>query len=314
MKKTCLTFVLIYVGAAAAVSVGAFLWDPTPPGAQDGELSVMQVRLDAAVTIGGVTAIPLTLAIACLIGIATTMKEWRLVAASLSGSPLEDGRRMAAVGTLRALAPPLQAPLSRRECTIYHYEIRFPPPPNSKFSDTLGYWGHGMAPCQIDSLAGSVRLLAYADLDFPPEEQGPAGLPNAVHHLEATSSSSTEIDVLGGSGLREFQQLLADDDGRISGDFRLVAPQASLEGCRFQERVIRHGDELCAFGYYSSARGGFVPLPGCPEIFPIRIVKGAPREVARRLRNTAIQSGFGAVLFLAFTVGALLVARYMARG
>jgi hypothetical protein len=311
MKKTCLTFVLIYLWAAGAVFVAAFLWDPTPPGAQDGQLPVVALRLSASLTIGAVTAIPLTLAITGLLGVATAMKERRMVAAALSGSPPADGARIAAVGTLRAAGSPLEAPLSRRECAIYHYEILFR---TRKGSDNIAYWGYGLTPCRIDSINGSIRLQACADLDFPPEEQGSAGLPNAVRHLEATASTASDIDVLTGAGLREFQQLFDDDDGRIAADFRLVVPQASLEGASFQERVVRDGDEVCAFGSYSAASGAFVPSPGGAGIFPVRLLKGTPVEAVRRLRNSAIRSGLAAVPFLALAVGVFFAVWYMSRG
>jgi hypothetical protein len=104
-----------------------------------------------------------------------------------------DGERIAVVGTPRAAGSPLEAPLSPRECAIYHYEIRFRA---RKGGDNIAFWGYGLTPSRIDSTSGSVNLLACADLDFPFEEQGPVGHANALRHPEATTSTGVDIDVL----------------------------------------------------------------------------------------------------------------------
>jgi hypothetical protein len=313
MLRACFTYVWVFLGATAAVSVGAYVWNPIPSGFQDGQITVAQARIMASAGIGSTSAFFLAIGLAFLHGTANCRKEWQLIKASLAGRPPEDGQRMAAVGLLRTDGPALEAPLSRRQCAIYHYEIDHPASGDS-IGDVLDYWGYGLTASRIETVAGGIRLLAYADLDFAQEEIDPAqALPHAQRHLEATEASATRVEPLGiGKGVRDLRQLLADDDGSIVADFRLPGfTRPGLDCCHFKERLVRDGEDVCAFGYYDVARGGFAPRPGCPEVFPIRLMRGKPHELARRLRNKATYGGCLAIPFLALALGVLVVAWFL---
>jgi hypothetical protein len=55
-----------------------------------------------------------------------------------------------------------------------------------------------------------------------------------------------------------------------------------VSDCDFEERHIRNGETVCAFGLYSRERGGLVPHANWAK--PTRIMRGEASVVAEQLR------------------------------
>jgi hypothetical protein len=92
-----------------------------------------------------------------------------------------------------------------------------------------------------------------------------------------------------------------DDDGNFRMDRRGSELDVDLATLTLEERHIRDGETVCAFGLYSQQRNGIVPNPNWAK--QTRIMKGNPETVADRLRSRMIKYAIGIVCFSAAAYG-----------
>jgi hypothetical protein len=284
LKRACLLSVFVLASAAAVYYVVLsryFEWPGNAIGAVLGSLF-------AAVFFGS------------LRGLLQASKDARLIRAAEAGEPFEDGRLVAAIGRIRPLGAPLEAPFSGTACLAYEYDVsHFRSGGSGKSAETREVHdaaGFALAPCRIDTKAGSVRLLGYAMLsDFPK-----SGLPAA----EARTRARAYFDATPGSliprgrvfrFLDAMNEVLVDDDGAVRADWRM-GEDLDLDGATLAERTVAVGAEVCALGIYAADRNGLVARGTTIN----RLVPGAAATASRSLLSDArTKAVAGTVFFLA---------------
>lgn len=287
LKWACLTWLVLY--AVIAASLGFFVYRRV---AQPGPAW-------AAALIGGFFV---WLGIAYLIGIRQKIAEARMIGRAISGAPPQDGKRIAVVGRVHpAGGRTLTSPLTKTPCLAYAYEIN---KANSENNQQRVYSGFALAPCAIQTGSGSIKLLAYPDLQTPKDH--PAGLAIVANANEYVGA--TQFQQLSGTPIREafkrFMDQFQDDDGSIRVDERVPANDVDLSDAFFMEQLLRPGDEVCAIGLYSAQRGGLVPDPGA-QLHPVTLRRGEPRRLRSAGYRSAIGYLIGGVLILTLATAAL---------
>ena len=301
MKKTCLLYVSVFLGFAVCLTaLLAALW-PSRPDTQPPR-PPLAFRLTGAAPGALFAAGFLTLAFAAADSFRMKLAERARVARSVAGERPEDGRKIAAAGTLVMDGPALMAPFGGTPCAAYHYRIERVT--RGKSSTTMtSCWGYALTPSHVETPAGLVRLLAFTDFDFPATQMTGAGMLERARRYFATTQFTTIGLGAIASAWRELGGVLADDDGAIKTDFG--PPPADLEdpSLIFQEQVLCDREAICAFGTYSAARGGLVPVPGTREVFSVRVAKGTGTEVHRKLVWTVVGQGVLALVFAGVGAG-----------
>ena len=223
-----------------------------------------------------------TIAVACCVSLGRTIRERAL----LRGGPPEEGAWVAVSGSIHSMDP-LRAPFSGAECVAYHYRIYL--------GKTVLYDGKALAPSTIATRHGSVRLLAVPFLDLPAQTIAGAA-EKARQFIDATAFESVTVE-----------QEATDDDGVFRRDKEYHGPVADLSRCTFEERHIRQGETVCAFGLYSHMRGGLIPHPDWSK--HTTLMRGSAEEVAGQLGRrmvklavAAIACGAAAAALVALTV------------
>jgi hypothetical protein len=95
------------------------------------------------------------------------LSERALVGRSLADEWPVDGRRTAASGTLLAEKAVVRAPFSGTPCVSYHYQIQHTTSGSSSTTVT-DCRGYALPPSHVETTAGEIRVLGYADFDFAP--------------------------------------------------------------------------------------------------------------------------------------------------
>jgi hypothetical protein len=95
----------------------------------------------------------------------------RLIRAATEGAMPRDGEVSAAVGIIRALRDPINAPFSEHRCVIFEYQIYSEfyiwRNDTNRFEPDRGEWcsGFRMAPCAVRTTKGDeIMLLGFSDL------------------------------------------------------------------------------------------------------------------------------------------------------
>ncbi len=300
MKKWCLASFAVYALAAVCFAVWFFVRFPEAPPDTSPRLPPMPMRAAMAWAWGLVCAIPAFLGLAGLDGVRTRLGERARLLAAAAGAPPRDGvvgpfvgRMVASRATERG--QPLTAPLSGRECLLYHYEASHTSGGKSA-SQVTDAEGYALAPSAIETLTGLVELRAYLEPEFTPEafETAPSKERLGAYQRTATLFQPTANLM---RNYRESQSYLLDDDGSIRWDH---GSQGSAdEAKRFVEHVVQHGDEVVVFGLYSAARNAIVADPQSEVLHRARLRKGATGRVARRLVVEALTSAVAGAVFLA---------------
>jgi hypothetical protein len=301
MKKTCLLYISVFLGFAVCLTaVLAALWPPrpdtTPPRPPLG------MRLGGASPGAFLAAAFLTLAFAAADSVRMRNADSALLARSLAGERPEDGREIAAAGTLVADGPALTAPFSGAACVAYHYAIKYTSTGKSSMT-TTSCWGYALTPSHVETAAGFVRLLAYTDFDFPATRmRGPEMLERARRHFATSQFVTIGLGAIG-SAWKALGAVLADDDGAIRTDFG--PPPQDLENPRltFEEQAVADREPVCAFGTYSAARGGLVPVPGTRDVYPARLARGSGVELRRKLLWSVVGQSLLALVFAGAAAG-----------
>jgi hypothetical protein len=77
--------------------------------------------------------------------------------------------------------------------------------------------------------------------------------------------------------------------------------EVEIAQCQLEERHIKQGEMVCAFGLYSSARGGLIPHPNWAK--QARLMRGDANTVAGQLRTRIIKYAFGVVICAGIAFG-----------
>jgi hypothetical protein len=239
--------------------------------------------------------------ISYLLGIRTFLKERAMLLGAVVGNRPNDGEWVAISGTIRSIEP-LQTPITGATAVAYQYEIsrnETSSTSNTRTSKAIHYEGKALAPSTITTRQGAFRLLAVPTLDVPPERpQTPDAFARAANYVKTTAfqTSNTPKDERIG-----MEQEAADDDGFFRVDKHLSDSNIDVATCRLEERHIKQGEMVCAFGLYSAARGGLIPHPNWSRT--ARLMRGDATTVSDQLGNRIIRYAIGAVIFAAAAFG-----------
>lgn len=296
LAKGCFTFLGVFALSAVFVAAITYIRLPHPEGAS---------REAVAGCTGLASGFFLTFAIMLFSEVVRRTRELAMLRASVAGVPLTDGARVAASGVLVADGPLLDAPFSGTPSAIYKYGIVA----NHKKSSTEICSGYALTPCHVETPAGHVRILGYAELAFSPASlKGPEMLARARAYL-----APGIVTPLGLGAAKEFLGTLVDDDGAIKSDTGLVPDELNDPVFSFLEHVVADREKVCAFGRYSAERGGLVPDPASIDPYPVRLRRGDPAAVRRSLLASAAGQVAAAVFMAALGVGAAWVPSLMFR-
>lgn len=246
-------------------------------------------------------------AIGYAVGIGTTHRERRLLLDAIAGTPLEDGKWVGVSGTIHATTP-LTAPLSGERVVAYEYKIHRDEKLGKSHSEIVYYEGKALAPSSITTRHGSVRLLAvpsFADIEA-------ASLTQPVERAKAYVAATPFTRYDTAKGRRErLEAEWTDDDGQFRLDRQHFTREVDLaDGFQFEEKQIRQGEQVCAFGLYSRQRGGLIPHPNWAR--QMRVVQGDSSRVAGQLRGRMIRYFIGVVVCSALVYGIVRLYHYQA--
>ncbi|HEX6641301.1 MAG TPA: hypothetical protein VF215_09315 [Thermoanaerobaculia bacterium] len=239
--------------------------------------------------------------IAYLLAIGTSVKERAMLLGAIVGNRPKDGAWVAISGTIRSNEP-LQTPITGATAVAYEYQIsrdETSSTSNTRKSKAIHYEGKALAPSTITTRQGAFRLLAVPTLDVPREHpQTPDAFARAAKYVKTTAfqTSNTPKDERIG-----MEQEAADDDGFFRVDKHLSDGNVDVTTCRLEERHIKQGEMVCAFGLYSVARGGLIPHPNWSRT--ARLMRGDATTVSDQLGNRIIKYAIGAVIFAAAAFG-----------
>jgi hypothetical protein len=282
--RGCATQLLLWAGLAAAFYVYA--------------RSVGRVGADTipvSITIGLLAA----MAVLLMHTAAGAVNERRLLVRAAEGITPGDGEWAAVSGEIRSSAP-LRAPLSGETVVAYEYSIGRDQRIGKSTSFMTYFDGKALASSTIVTRTAVVRLLVVPALDVEPAniEQARA-LSNARDHVrEAVFESRDTGRQRAGALEREW----ADDDGVYHIDKKHSKGDVDLsDGFRLEERHIKLGETVCAFGVYSAERRGLVPDTTWAR--PARLMRGAVADGTRSLRGRVIRYVIGSLILGAVAVG-----------
>jgi hypothetical protein len=241
-------------------------------------------------------------------GIVDVLRERASIGACLRGEHPVDGRQASLVGTITTTHPLLRAPLSGTLCLAYKYVISMLEQSGKHRSIVPVVEGIAIVPSTITTPCGSFRLLVVptiepGDLMFSVDAGiREATLRNAAEHLRTGTFDSPGKVVRG-----TLEKQLTDDDGAFQIDQNHSTQPITLDQCRFQESVIKSGQQVYVHGLYSEQRGGLVPHPNWAK--DTRILTGDIDEVTRKLGRKIRNYTLGGVIFCG--IGAGIVAYFL---
>ncbi len=289
MKRGCLRNLVVLAAATA-------LWSYyLGPRISDGETGLV-------LTIGGGLLTSLT--IWTVWKIAAFRKDAGAIESGRTGKPPVDDGWYAAIGEINLLpGAGLAAPFSGRPAVAYEYDVtRWKATSASKGSQTQcrAYYGSALAPCEIQTTTGPIRLLGMPYLDV---EATTADNSDARRRADAWASSTAFSE----TGLpHSLADLKADVDemanstdgaGSFRRDYR-SEPDPTLDGWTLSEKVVSPGQRVCVLGQYSAARGGLEP----PPVEAAETLRLLPADTPQALELSADRAGC-----LRFAVAVLVI-------
>lgn len=248
------------------------------------------------------------LAISFVIGIFGAARERRMLMRGTTEPLPQDDGWLAVSGEIRA-ASPLRAPLSHERVVAYEYRITKDKPMGRKQgSAPMVYFdGKALAASSIGSAHGAVRVLAVPTLEVSSADLSRVNVvANANEHVRTASFEPRDTAAQRTKALeREWD----DDDGMFRIDKRDVKADIEVtDRFHFEEKHVRQGETVSAFGYWSASRRGLVPDPQWGR--SLRIMRGNTATIA-----AALQRRMGWYMFwaLVFAAGAATLAIYNQR-
>lgn len=249
--------------------------------------------------------------IAYAVGIYHFAKERSMLTGAVVGARPDDGAWVAVSGTIRSLDP-LRTPMTGVPAVAYSYQISRMETSRQRNTSTTKvtyYEGKALAPSTITTNQGTFHLFAVPTLDVPPEDTGnAAAIANAVHYVNTTAfqTSNTPKDERIG-----MEEEATDDDGRFRTDQHKSDSKPDVAHCILEERHIKQGETVCAFGLYSAPRSALIPHPNWSR--QARLMRGDATKVAADLRTRMIKYALGVIIFAALTFGVVKLYQRHAR-
>jgi hypothetical protein len=241
------------------------------------------------------------------VGIGTTYRERKMLLDAMAGVPPVDGEWVGVSGTIHAAAP-LTAPISGERVVAYEYKIHRDERMGKNNSQIVYYDGKAIAPSTIATRQGSVRLLcmpAFTDIEAE-SIAWPEAVRRATEYVAGTTFAMFET-----ARKRRLEEEWTDDDGQYRQDTQHYAREVDLaDDFRFEEKHVKQGEQVCAFGLYSRQRGGIVPHPNWAK--HTRLMRGDSSRVAGQLRARMIKYFIGVVVFSGLVYGIVRLYQYQA--
>lgn len=240
-----------------------------------------------------------SLAVSYALGIGKMSTERGMLLGAMIGQKPQDGKWVAVSGPIRSLNP-LRTPITGVSAIAYSYEMYRMERSGKSTTKVTYYEGKALTPSTIASKQGAIRLLAVPTLDVPAEDpESQIARSNATQYVQATTFEKSTRQAFGTDKEAE------DDDGMYRVDKRGSDREIDVADLRLEEKHVKQGETVCAFGLYSAQRGGLVPHPNWSK--PVRIMRGDANAVADQLRNRMIRYAIGIVFFSAAAFGIVLL-------
>jgi hypothetical protein len=248
------------------------------------------------------------LSIGYAMGITQAARERRSLLEAATGAPPADGEWVAVSGRIQSTES-LRGPLSDENVVVYEYRIHRTEGSGKSRSDTNVWSGKALVPSIIATRHGSVRLLAVPALtDIAPARLPPSAADNARSYVAATEFVSPQT-AKERTAVTEGEW--TDDDGNYRLDRGGNRDDVDPGECSLEEKHIRNGETVCAFGLYSQQRGGIIPHSNWAK--QMRVMRGDAITVAGDLRTRMIKYSFGVLIFGAAAYGVVyFYAKYAA--
>ena len=307
MKKSCLTWVVVYV----LLALGLWAWFSVSVREPVSDISPPPASMPSRVwlVIGGalVGALPGLFAVSMIASAATRLKERGQLRKGAEGRRPPDGGRGVFFGRILREGPSLTAPVSGRECLLYRVRIthsesrrstgRGPSPPDRTVTDAEGF---ALTPSVIQTATGLVKLRSFVKPEFKADRftMSEAGKNVDAYLAAATFRGSGNLE----DDHRALQAILKNGDGAIRYDRGTGKIDPGVAHW-IEEHIVRNGDEVCVFGKFSAAEGAIVPDPDSPTLMPTRLRKGSLEFLSRRLALSAVGYALGALGWGALAAG-----------
>ena len=217
-----------------------------------------------------------------------------------------DGERVAFCGIIEADDEPMESPVRKRPCVLYHFAVlhlgRWSVSVGGGTKEVTDFAGYGVTPCRVIGTSGSVRLGGFPTL-YGFEEKS----------ISSDSARQNVREFL--RGLR-FEELARGDiewvpigeelwDGRTKTVRNFRAPGADLhDRAIFNEASVGESDRVCVVGRWSERERAVVTSKD-QELW---LYRGDP-ETVREILSSSVGCGrfLGLVLILASVGTALYV-------
>lgn len=203
--------------------------------------------------------------------------EIRLLEDARRGLPPTHGKRGAAVGELHPTTDAVLAgPFSGKPALVYSYVVSrmadVSPPHGKRHKTTVkAYEGDAMAPCEVRTAFGAVRILEPPVLAAVGKTfAGPEAVARARAYLDEAPfveivSPGTVGEMRRRVGAEERESLAATGgfryDGRISNPDALLESPIDLSAWELSETRVAPGEPVALLGRYDDARCGFTAVP-----------------------------------------------------
>ncbi len=286
MNQGCVRFLLLSAVVAAALTAAwAFALKPA-----DGELPWERAAILGLFGLGTVLSAKSVL---------KQRTEIRLLEDARRGIPPTDGMRGAAIGELHPTTETvLTAPFSATPALIYSYVVsrmaEVTPPHGKRHMTTVkAYEGDAMAPCEVRTAFGAVRILEPPILATAGKtHEGPEAVAHATAYLDA--APFVEVVCPGTVGemrrkveAEERESLAATGgyryDGRISNPHALLESPIDLRTWELSETCFAPGESVTLLGRYDDSLCGFTAVP-TDVLAGVALCKGSVAENVRRKR------------------------------
>ena len=314
MRKGCVRFVLVSVATFAALTAGWGAALKPEDGEAPWERAVLLGLLGLATVLS-------------LLGLRRQSSELRLIRAASQGLPPIDGERAAAIVTLHPTTDAvLTAPFTGRPALVFSYGVSkmatvLPRHGKSRRTTVTIYEGDAMAPCEVRTPFGAVRMLEPPVLGAVSRTcKGPDAVARATAYLDTTSFVEAVSPGNLGEVKREVearQRESLSSTGGFRTDCRISNPEARLESpfdlrnWDLEETLFSPDETVTLVGRYDAARGGFASVP-TDALDGVFLSRGGAAEASReRLLGVRLLSGLAVVLLAVQAVvgGSPLLAR-----
>lgn len=236
-----------------------------------------------------------------------------VVVQASKGHSLADGERGVFYGQIHRDGSPLTAPLSKRDCLLYRYEVTHTESRPSRLKSTdvsnnstiYDAEGFALTPSTIHTASGSLKLLTLVTPKFKadhiPSDQA------VENYREYLSKASLQ----GAGSLDMYPSLknsiISDTGGAIRYDLG-TGQLNPTDQLYIQEHIVQDGETVAVFGKYSAAVSGIVFDPVAYEVL---LYKGSLESMKKDLSRGAKWYAFGAIVLCMVTaVGAWVFFKY----